>query len=46
MKPHDNDVKCEQCRTDCKAYREGYCLALYDTKFKRECPFYKRKDEE
>lgn len=46
MKPHNNDVKCEQERTDCKANREVYCIALDNTKFKRDCPFYKRNDEE
>lgn len=45
MKPNNNDVKCDQGRTDCKANLEVYCIALYETKFKRDCPFYGRKDE-
>jgi hypothetical protein len=32
-------------REDCFANRGGYCIALRDTNFKRECPFYKRKEK-
>lgn len=44
MKPKDNEVKCEQNRRDCISNKDGFCIALEDTKFKRQCPFYKRKE--
>lgn len=34
---------CEQQRTDCFAYKGKKCLALNDTHFERQCPFYKVK---
>ena len=40
------DPRCEQCKTACKSYSEGYCTILTDTNFgKRECPFYRQKSE-
>ena len=37
-------VKCRQNLWDCTAYDEnGYCQALNDTQFNRQCPFYKSR---
>ena len=34
--------KCSQQKFDCFAYgRNGFCMALTDTNFEGECPFYK-----
>lgn len=35
--------KCNNSK--CFAYDNGYCIALRDTDFEKECPFYKSKDE-
>jgi len=34
--------KCEQ--KDCFANHSGRCQCLQNTKFKRQCPFYKKKN--
>lgn len=46
----DKLVRCEQERYDCGCInKQGFCLALNDTKFRHEdgtvkrCPFYKNK---
>lgn len=36
-------AECRWKMKDCRAYRNGGCLALSDTKFTRPCPFYKAK---
>lgn len=36
---------CSQKRTDCKCFSNGRCMILTDTKFDRDCPFYKRKEQ-
>jgi len=37
---------CNDMRKDCNnRTKSGYCIALADTKFKKQCPFYKSKSD-
>lgn len=40
-------MKCDQNKTKCFAYdgQTGICACLDNTRFKKECPFYKSKEE-
>lgn len=38
-----NPPICKQEKNDCKANKDGCCLALLNTEFRRECPFYEKK---
>lgn len=49
MMYNTGEPNCSQKREDCTSYRNGKCVILTDTEFKRDCPFYKerkRKDED
>ena len=49
MKYATGEPNCSQKKEDCTSYRNGKCVILTDTEFKRDCPFYKerkRKDVE
>ena len=34
---------CREAKSDCVSYRNGVCIALRDTDFKRPCPFFKSR---
>lgn len=36
---------CKQGKNDCKANKDGCCLALLNTEFRRKCPFYEKRKE-
>ena len=44
MMYNTGEPMCSQRRTDCKSFSNGRCMILTDTKFDRDCPFYKRKE--
>lgn len=39
-----NDVRCNQGKRDCFAYRDGLCRVLNGT-FDYDCPFYKTRQQ-
>lgn len=43
MKYATGEPNCSQKREDCTSYRNGKCVILTDTEFKRDCPFYKER---
>lgn len=40
------DPVCVQDRRDCNRYNEGFCSLLTDTRFRKACPFYRKKPQE
>lgn len=44
MSDKTNNPPCEQKRSDCNRYHDGYCALLCDTHFNKPCPFYKKKE--
>lgn len=44
MGKKERDPKCEQQKSTCKSYADGYCTILTDTNFgERQCPFFYQK---
>jgi hypothetical protein len=39
------DPVCLQGKRDCNWNRDGFCVLLRDTEFKKPCPFYKSKEK-
>lgn len=40
------DPLCVQDRRDCNRYNDGFCSLLTDTRFRKACPFYRKKAPE